>query len=324
MGEIITTIFELALTAYVSYLMIFAFGTLIVLPIFGFITAATGLEGYASKCSHGIRENKTCNDCEYERRREINEHYERQERIKELKKNAKDRWIKEYKRIKTNYTAKIENLKKISPQEFEATIARLYKKLGYQTELTPYVGDEGKDIIATKDGKKYFIECKKYCTNNKVSRPFLQKLYGAVSEHKVKKGILVTTSEFSQPAIEYADRVGIKLINGLKLREMFRKAYGGREIHTVSLLCEGCGEEINFDFNHYVASKDCKCGKVIKNNLSKKHIEKLLNPPKNSCIKCGNKMKLMDGIYGPFFGCTNYCGMTVSAKGKKTFDASLV
>ena len=65
-----------------------------------------------------------------------------------------------------------------------------------------------------------------------------------------------------------------------------------------------------------------KCKEEIKRH--KKHIEKLLNPPKNSCIKCGNKMKLMDGIYGPFFGCTNYCGMTVSAKGKKTFDASLI
>ncbi len=43
----------------------------------------------------------------------------------------------------------------LSPKEFEEFIARLFTKMGFQTEITPYVKDHGADIIAKRE-KRYY------------------------------------------------------------------------------------------------------------------------------------------------------------------------
>ena len=285
-----------------------------------------GAAEFLSKCKHGVRENKVCDKCESERRTEEAKRLAYRERQMRLKSESKQQEESERRRVINYYTSKLKNLKNISPKEFEATISRLYTKLGYETELTQYVGDEGKDIIAKINGKTYFIECKQFCSDNKVSRPYLQKLFGAMAEHKVDGGILVTTSEFSAPAVEYANRVKIELVSKQKLREMFQEAYGGKKVGDINLLCKGCGAEITFKFeSDYDSSHKCDCGTVTENNLNKNSIERILNPQKNKCVKCGSKMKLINGPYGDFFGCSRYpkCEFTAKTKGMKQFKPSL-
>jgi HJR/Mrr/RecB family endonuclease len=298
---------------------------------------ASGLEekvdkevgGFFRKCRHGTRENKVCNKCESERKADEAKRRAFRERQMTLKSESKKRWESERRSVVNYYTSKLNNLKKISPKEFEATVSRLYTKLGYETTLTKYVGDEGKDIIAKINGKTYFIECKQYGSDSKVSRTHLQKLFGAMSEHKVDGGILVTTSDFTVPAIEYSERDGIeiKLINKEKLRDMFQKAYHGKKIEEINLLCKGCGADIVFQFesNDY-KSHTCECGQVTENNLNKDSIVRMLNPGKNQCIKCGSKMKLIDGRYGEFYGCSRYpkCDHTVKSNKPATFEPTLM
>ena len=242
--------------------------------------------------------------------------------IRKRKSNAKKQYLKEFKRVRNHYLSKSNNLMKISPKEFELTIQRLFNKLGYEARTTPYVNDEGKDIIAKKDGRTTFIECKQYCTDNKVSRPFLQKLFGAMAEHKVDDGMLITTSDFSKPAIEYAERVGIKLINHFDLCQLFKKAYGGKDIEKIILLCPDCNKKINFKFDGVLSTKKCDCGCSITNDLTLNGIEEKLTKTKNACIKCGSEMKLRDGKHGKFFGCKTFpsCDFTSDYNGYKVFD----
>ena len=60
----------------------------------------------------------------------------------------------------------------LSPREFEKIIAELFKKLGYEVELTKQTRDGGVDIyIAEKTdlGKFLFlVECKHYAPNRPV------------------------------------------------------------------------------------------------------------------------------------------------------------
>lgn len=86
-------------------------------------------------------------------------------------------------------------------REFEQFIAKCYEKNGYKTKLTQPTCDKGKDIIAEKNGKTYFIECKHYSFES-VGREILQKLMGAAGQYSVKNVILVTTSTFNKNAYE--------------------------------------------------------------------------------------------------------------------------
>ena len=58
----------------------------------------------------------------------------------------------------------------MSGLEFESFVGDLLKSLGYSgVEVTKSSGDQGVDVIASKDGTKYAIQCKNYSSplNNK-------------------------------------------------------------------------------------------------------------------------------------------------------------
>jgi hypothetical protein len=50
----------------------------------------------------------------------------------------------------------------MSGVEFETHVARLLRDKGYAVQGTPATGDQGADLIATRNGKKIIIQVKKY------------------------------------------------------------------------------------------------------------------------------------------------------------------
>jgi len=108
---------------------------------------------------------------------------------------------------------------------FELYCSRLLPLMGFENiEVTPLVADGGKDIIATKNDEKYYIECKLWdwnIENHYVDRPVVQKLVGAMVKDRVKKGMIITTTNFSNGAIEYAnglpEDIQVQLYDGDKL-----------------------------------------------------------------------------------------------------------
>lgn len=110
-----------------------------------------------------------------------------------------------------------------NPQAFEKYVADLYSKLGYETHTTKGSNDGGKDIVMYKDGECHVVEVKLYATNNKIGREKIQKLHSAMIDTNAQHAIYVTTSEFTQPAIEYAEKFNIKLITSHELVEMINQ-----------------------------------------------------------------------------------------------------
>jgi len=55
-------------------------------------------------------------------------------------------------------------LKGMSPKQFEAEVAKMFEALGYRTEVVGGANDHGIDVRAYRDGKTYFIQCKKFMT----------------------------------------------------------------------------------------------------------------------------------------------------------------
>jgi restriction system protein len=99
----------------------------------------------------------------------------------------------------------LENLKAMSPKEFEYTTAEILRRLGYNdVKVIGRSGDLGVDILAYKDGKKVAVQCKKYI-KKKVSSPEIQLFIGMmITEYKADKGLYVTTSYYTKDAYHLA------------------------------------------------------------------------------------------------------------------------
>jgi HJR/Mrr/RecB family endonuclease len=116
----------------------------------------------------------------------------------------------------------------MSGAEFEQFTADLLRAMGFErVSLTPATGDEGKDVIAyLRDPLgnliKYYVECKRWEEGKPVGRPVVQRLHSAIIEDRsASKGMIVTSSRFTEQAAEWASRVGnIDLIDGQRLIEL--------------------------------------------------------------------------------------------------------
>ena len=74
-------------------------------------------------------------------------------------------------------------------------------------------GDEGIDGIIKEDRLGLdiiYIQAKRW--ENTVGRPEIQKFAGALQGQRAKKGIFITTSNFSKDAHEYASRIDSKIV----------------------------------------------------------------------------------------------------------------
>lgn len=116
----------------------------------------------------------------------------------------------------------------VSGGEFEGITADLFRVMGYRdVQRIGGSGDLGVDLTAIDPaGVPVIIQCKRYGRGQKVGSPAVQSLMGAVVHRGAGRGIFVTTSSFTAPAIEHArsGRVAITLIDGDTLTQMAANA----------------------------------------------------------------------------------------------------
>ncbi|AKZ53800.1 putative membrane protein [Streptomyces ambofaciens ATCC 23877] len=112
--------------------------------------------------------------------------------------------------------------RELSPDEFEQAIAELCVRDGCaDVEVVGGAGDLGADVTATApDGRRVVIQCKRYGDDNKVGSQDLQRFGGTCfTVHEADVAVLVTTSDFTEPATDYAAQCGILCVNEERLRE---------------------------------------------------------------------------------------------------------
>ncbi|MFJ8545764.1 restriction endonuclease [Streptomyces sp. NPDC093586] len=108
----------------------------------------------------------------------------------------------------------------LTPEEFERAIADLCVRDGCaEVEVVGGAGDLGADVLAVApDGRRLVIQCKRYGEDNKVGSEELQRFGGTCfTVHEADVAILVTTSDFTAPAADYADRCGIVCVDRRRL-----------------------------------------------------------------------------------------------------------
>jgi len=117
------------------------------------------------------------------------------------------------------------------PYFFEKMIIDLLLAMGYGGSIdnagtvTGKVSDEGIDGIIKEDKlglDVIYIQAKRWGPKNFVGRPEIQKFIGALAGFGAKKGIFITTSDFTKEAKEYIPKTDTKivLINGAMLADL--------------------------------------------------------------------------------------------------------
>lgn len=137
-----------------------------------------------------------------------------------------------YQKIRKSLASELINkVVELSPSFFEKLVVELLVKMGYGGSIKDAgkamgkSGDEGIDGTIKEDKLGLdiiYIQAKRWKPGNVVGRPELQKFVGALAGQGAKKGIFITTSNFTREAIEYTPRneTKIVLIDGHQLAQL--------------------------------------------------------------------------------------------------------
>ncbi len=121
-------------------------------------------------------------------------------------------------------------LKGCSAGFFEKVVVKLLEAMGYggvagEALVTGRSGDAGIDGIIKEDKLGLDVVCiqAKRWENTTVGRPVIQGFVGSMDFVRARKGVILTTSQFSRDAIDFVDRIEGKkvvLIAGPQLAEL--------------------------------------------------------------------------------------------------------
>ncbi|MFT8737104.1 MAG: restriction endonuclease [Zymomonas mobilis] len=134
-----------------------------------------------------------------------------------------------------------------NPTFFEQLIVDLMVAMGYggnhedAARRIGGTGDGGVDGVINEDRlgiDRIYVQAKRYAPHVSVGRPEIQAFVGSLVGHRATKGVFVTTSSFSMPALEYVEHLPqrVILINGEMLADlMIEHNVGVRTSRTIEI-----------------------------------------------------------------------------------------
>jgi restriction system protein len=143
-------------------------------------------------------------------------------------------------------------LKGMSPTQFEQEMAEMFRGLGYDAQVVGGANDGGIDVVAHKDGRKYYIQCKKFMTRE-VTPHDVRDFLGAITNvnNPAEKGYFITTNKFTLMAERAAEgNPRIELIDGIRLVEYYKMAHqqptapAAQPYAPQARTCPRCGGEL--------------------------------------------------------------------------------
>lgn len=97
--------------------------------------------------------------------------------------------------------------------EFENWSAEWLRKHGfYNVEVTKGSGDYGADVICSKNGETYAVQCKKY--SGKVTYRAVEEVICAKNYYGTDRAMIFTNSELTPQADEAAKKLGVVVCDG--------------------------------------------------------------------------------------------------------------
>ncbi|MDD5457785.1 MAG: restriction endonuclease [Phycisphaerae bacterium] len=160
-----------------------------------------------------------------------------------------------YQKIRNDLaTDLLQQLKSCSPSFFERLVVEVIVKMGYggtrqdAGKAIGKSGDGGIDGIIKEDKlglDAIYIQAKRW--ENTIGRPEIQKFVGALTGQRARKGLFITTSDFTSDAKEYVSRIDTKivLIDGETLADLMID-------HNVGISIIGTYELKKIDSDYFI------------------------------------------------------------------------
>lgn len=178
---------------------------------------------------------------------------------------------------------------KMSGEDFEEFCANILRGNGFtNVEVTKASGDHGIDILATKDGLRYAIQCKRY--SKSVGNKAVQEAYSGKDIYKADVAVVMSNINFTAQAIEDAKKLRVELWDRNKIYSLQKS--GGVEVEKYT-------------------SQSLENIKELKDRLKNPREDQPSEKEKLVCPKCGGKLVLRTAKKGSnagsqFYGCSNY------------------
>jgi len=90
---------------------------------------------------------------------------------------------------------------------FEQNVQKKLEAIGFTVMQTPITGDQGVDIIATRDGKRYAIQCKSY--TGQVGNAAVQEVIAGKIFYDCDYACVISNSNFTPSAYQLAAKAGV-------------------------------------------------------------------------------------------------------------------
>lgn len=129
-----------------------------------------------------------------------------------------DAMVPERAEVPSDHTAILDHLVAMDPFVFERHVMTFFEDMGYTVGVTPKANDGGFDGYVIHPDGLIVVQCKRNAFDNPVGGPTIQQLMGVVTQQKAYRAYAVTTSRFTEAAVEAAatcDRM--VLIDGQEL-----------------------------------------------------------------------------------------------------------
>jgi restriction system protein len=123
--------------------------------------------------------------------------------------------------VALRHKSSLQALRAVPWQEFERLVGAYYRERGFGVVHTGQPGpDGGIDLVLRKDSERILVQCKRY-RDEPVKVEAIREFFGVVVSEGAHRGIFVTTSDFTAPAMEFGLRHAmLELIPGLRFAQM--------------------------------------------------------------------------------------------------------
>ena len=131
-------------------------------------------------------------------------------------------------RLHAAAAGRAEALGRMSWQEFEILVGEYFRRQGYRvTDNGGGGADGGVDVVLRNRSGHYLVQCKHWRALRVGVQP-VRELYGVMAAHGVTGGFVVTSGDFTEEAVRFADGIALTLINGKTLlRDLRAQADSG-------------------------------------------------------------------------------------------------
>ena len=124
-------------------------------------------------------------------------------------------------KIRNYRNISIEEIDKMDGIEFELVLQTLFQKMGYNVELTSHTNDMGADLILSKYGERISVQAKNWSAN--VGNSAIQEVVTSLKVYKTQRGMVITSSDFTNQAKTLVHHNHVELWNREKLIETLNR-----------------------------------------------------------------------------------------------------